>query len=65
MDTVKNAQKAIDGLDNYEFFGQTLEVRMSDQDTAKQYPTSKFKKRGKRDRDGGDYDRRDYRDEKP
>ena len=37
----KAAKEAIKNLDGYEFNGQALEVRFSDQDTAQQYPKSK------------------------
>lgn len=40
-DNDKSAKDAIKNLDGYEFNGQTLEVRFSDQDTAQQYPKSK------------------------
>ena len=36
-----SAKDAIKNLDGYEFNGQALEVRFSDQDTAQQYPKSK------------------------
>lgn len=51
----KIAQSAIDALEGYEFMGQQLEVRFSDSDTAKQYPTSKFKSK----KDGGKFNKRD------
>lgn len=35
MDTEKGASAAIEELDNYEFLGQTLEVRFTDTDQAK------------------------------
>ena len=54
MESKKGAEKAIDKLDGHEFKGQKLEVRFSDSDTAKQYPSSKFtRKRGDRDDRGG------------
>ena len=37
----KAAKECIKNLDGYEFNGQALEVRFSDQDTAQQYPKSK------------------------
>lgn len=63
----RTAKRVIKELDGYEFIGQYLEVRFSDQDTAQQYPKSK--RFGNNDRDykkGGrgydDYD--DYYDKR-
>lgn len=54
MDNEKAASAAIQELDGFDFLGLELEVRFTDSDTAKQYPTSKFKKRDKF-RKEGDY----------
>lgn len=69
VETEDIANKAIDALEGYDFMGQALEVRLSDSDTAKQYPTSKFKdkKGGKfaKKEDGGyNKGKRDYDDNK-
>jgi len=55
MDSEKAALASIEELDNYEFLGQNLEVRFTDAEQARGYPTSKFKRRKDRDykdRDG-------------
>ena len=68
METEKIAQSVIEALDGYDYKGQALEVKFSDPDTAKQYPTSKFKKKGDRQSskrgDEGGYrgDRKDNRE---
>lgn len=68
MENENAAKKAIDALDGYDLQGQRLEVKFSDSDTARQYPTSKFKKRRdqpKKGDEGGYKGDRNYRDEGP
>jgi RNA recognition motif-containing protein len=64
MENERVALKCIEALDGYDLHEQTLEVKFSDAEMARSYPTSKFKRRqgGRGDYRDGDGDR-DQRDE--